>query len=47
MNPLLLLGHLIVVIKAGKCAACGTARMIFINHMGKTKCAGCAAKEGK
>jgi len=42
MNPLLLLGSLVVTIRAGKCGKCGAARMIFVNHNGSTKCAGCA-----
>ena len=44
MNQLLLLGSVVISIVAGKCAGCGAARMIFVNHMGKTRCAGCAAK---
>ena len=47
MNPLLLLGNLIVSIKAGKCSGCGTMRMFFVNAGGRTRCAGCVAKESK
>lgn len=47
MSALLLLGSVVVAIRAGKCGACGAARMIFVNHGGSTKCAGCAAKESK
>ena len=42
MNPLLLLGSVVVTIRAGRCGGCGAARMIFVNHHGVTKCAGCA-----
>ena len=37
-------GSVVVTIRSGKCAGCGTERMIFINHGGRTVCAGCAAK---
>lgn len=47
MSALLLLGSVAVTIIAGRCGKCGAARMIFINHNGRTCCAGCAAKEGK
>jgi hypothetical protein len=42
MNPLLLLGSVVVTIRAGRCGGCGAARMIFQNVNGKTVCAGCA-----
>jgi hypothetical protein len=42
MSPLLLLGSVVVTIRAGRCGKCGAARMIFVNHNGSTKCAGCA-----
>jgi hypothetical protein len=42
MSPVLLLGSVVVTIRAGRCGGCGAARMIFVNHGGRTKCAGCA-----
>ena len=40
---LLLLGQVVVSMRAGKCSGCGAARMIFVNLDGRTQCAGCAA----
>ena len=47
MSGLLLLGSVVISIVAGKCTGCGAQRMIFVNHAGKTRCAGCAAKATK
>ena len=47
MNSILLMGSVVVSIVAGKCGFCGAARMIFVNHNGKTQCAGCAGKADK
>lgn len=49
MNSLLLLGSVVITMVAGRCAGCGMARMIFVNYLGKTRCAGCAKamREGK
>jgi hypothetical protein len=38
-------GSVVVTIKSGKCAGCGAERMFFVNHGGKTVCAGCASLE--
>lgn len=45
MSALLVLGPVVVTITAGRCGACNAARMLFVNYLGKTKCAGCAALE--
>jgi ribosomal protein S27E len=42
VEPLRILGSIVVTIRAGRCGKCGAARIIFINHNGSTKCAGCA-----
>ena len=44
MSAPLLLGAVVVTITAGRCGGCNAARMLFINHLGRTVCAGCAAK---
>lgn len=47
MSALVVLDSVVITVVAGKCAGCGAARMIFINHGGRTQCAGCAAKDAK
>jgi hypothetical protein len=46
-SPLVVLGAVVVTIRAGRCGGCGSARMVFVNHNGSTRCAGCVAKEAK
>jgi hypothetical protein len=44
VTPLVLLGSVVVTIRAGKCGSCASTRMVFVNHNGSTRCAGCVAQ---
>jgi hypothetical protein len=38
-----LIGSIVVTIRAGKCGSCSATRMVFVNFQGRTRCAGCVA----
>ena len=44
MNPILLLGPIVISPIAHRCGRCSGARMIFINVGGRTVCASCAGE---